>query len=410
MELKENLNNFFTQAIQQEVLDDSLQILQQALNHPDISLEQKAKIALNLIELSKTSQDESTDHINTSQQQLQDTTINQIDQEWQQWVAENKWLNNSDESIIQAMVNNGINAEDARQAITLINSQPCFQAGTNFIQLLRKLESISQVKSRLRKLSPQSNIIERREKVSREEFLAKYYSTNTPVILTNMMDDWRAMTSWCPEYFKTQYGNVEVQIQSDRNSDPKYEINKDNHTKIIRLDEYVDRILAGGETNDYYMVANNSNLDREELKSLLNDINMLPELLNPADIKGKVFFWFGPAGTITPLHHDTANLMMAQVYGRKRWRVISPDCTSFLYNYIGVFSAVDLENPNYDQYPLFKHVNVMEAILEPGEIIFMPVGWWHQVKALDISISLSFTNFVFPNQFDYKNPDIRRWS
>ena len=410
MELKEDLDGNVTQAIKQDVLNDSIKILQKALNHPDIPLSEKAKIALNLIELTDTSKDQSTNQINTLSPQLQDTIPEQIDRDWQQWIAENKWLNNSDESIIHAMVNNGINAEDAKQAINLINSQPCFQAGNNFIQLLRKLESISQVKCQLRKLSPQLNVIERREIVSREEFLAKYYSTNTPVILTNMMNDWPAFSSWCPEYFKTQYGDVEVEIQSNRNSDLKYEINSANHKKIIQFHEYIDRILVGGETNDYYMVANNSNLERQELRSLLEDINMPSELLDSSDKKGKVFFWLGPAGTITPLHHDTANLMMAQVYGRKRWRVISPECTSFLYNYIGVFSAVDLENPDYNKYPLFKNVNIMEEILDPGEIIFIPVGWWHQVKALDISISLSFTNFVFPNQYFYKNPDIRRWS
>jgi hypothetical protein len=410
MELKESLNNILTQETGQNFLGDAIKILQQALNHPDISIEEKSKIALNLIEITKNSKDEAINKINNSQEESDGTSISEIDQDWQQWIAENKWLNNSDESMIQAMVNNGINVEDARQAIIVINSQPCFKAGNNFIQLLKKLESISEVKCCLRKLSPQSQVIERREKVTREEFLEKYYSTNTPVILTNMMDDWKAMSSWCPEYLKSQYGDVEVEIQSNRNSDPNYEINKENHKRIIKLAQYVDHVVTSGETNDYYMVANNSNLEREELKSLLNDINMLPELLDSSDTKGKVFFWFGPVGTITPLHHDTANLMMAQVYGRKRWRVISPDDTSFLYNYIGVFSAVDLENPDYDKYPLFKNVNVMEAILEPGEIIFIPLGWWHQVKALDISISLSFTNFVFPNQYDYKNPDIRRWN
>jgi len=136
---------------------------------------------------------------------------------------------------------------------------------------------------------------------------------------------------------------------------------------------------------------------------------MFPEFLDELDTKGKVFFWFGPVGTITPLHHDPLNLMMAQVYGRKRWRIISPEQTPLLYNYVGVFSKVDCENPDYNRYPLFKDVNIIETVLEPGELIFIPVGWWHQVKALDISISLSFTNFVFPNQYNYKNPDISAW-
>jgi ribosomal protein L16 Arg81 hydroxylase len=44
--------------------------------------------------------------------------------------------------------------------------------------------------------------------------------------------------------------------------------------------------------------------------------------------------------------------------------------------------------------------------LEPGEAIFIPVGWWHHVKSLEVSISVSFTNFVFPNYYEWKYPHI----
>ncbi|HEY0139226.1 MAG TPA: cupin-like domain-containing protein [Nannocystis sp.] len=40
-------------------------------------------------------------------------------------------------------------------------------------------------------------------------------------------------------------------------------------------------------------------------------------------------FWFGPAGTVTALHHDTSNILFFQVVGRKRYRLYpraSPRC------------------------------------------------------------------------------------
>jgi hypothetical protein len=40
---------------------------------------------------------------------------------------------------------------------------------------------------------------------------------------------------------------------------------------------------------------------------------------------------------------------------------------------------------------------VLETIIAPGEGIFLPVGWWHQVEALDLSASISFTSFRRPN-------------
>lgn len=332
-----------------------------------------------------------------------------VSDDWKRWIAENKLLRRTDDSMIQAMLSSGIDEQTAREAINNIASDPCFQAGSNVVQLSRKLESILKINQELAKLSPNFGTIERRSRLSRQEFLENYYAKNTPVILTDMMNDWSAMSLWSPEYLKTKYGNVEVEIQANRNSDPLYEINRDQHTKMVKIGEFVEMVLEGGESNDYYLVANNKVLEREELKSLLDDIKMFPEFFDSSDPNGRVFFWFGPAGTITPLHHDPVNLVMAHVTGRKRWRIISPDQTPLLYNYIGVFSKVDCENPDYEKYPSFRDVNIIEVVVEPGEVIFIPIGWWHQVKALDISFSLSFTNFVFPNQFVHENPELRNW-
>jgi ribosomal protein L16 Arg81 hydroxylase len=42
-----------------------------------------------------------------------------------------------------------------------------------------------------------------------------------------------------------------------------------------------------------------------------------------------------------------------------------------------------------------RDVPVHEALVEPGEILFIPIGWWHAVRSLDVSMSLSFTNLRF---------------
>ncbi|MGB7444046.1 MAG: cupin-like domain-containing protein [Coleofasciculaceae cyanobacterium] len=324
-----------------------------------------------------------------------------LSDEWYQWVIENKLRNIPADTLIQTMVDKGIDLHLATAAVNNTDSEPLIEK--DYLRLGHKLTSLVEIYQKLAELSANFGKIERRQKLSRQEFLENYYATNTPVIITEMMDDWQAMTLWSADYLKSNYGQAEVEIQVNRNSDPEYEINSNHHKKIVQLRDYVDLILRSRGTNDYYMVANNGNLEREELKGLLNEIKPLPEFLDKFNTRGRVFFWFGPAGTITPLHHDPLNLIMAHVSGHKRWRLISPNQTPLVYNHVGVFSQVDLENPDYDKYPLFKNVKVLEVVLEPGEMIFVPVGWWHQVKALDISIAVSFTNFVFPNQFNYQD-------
>jgi hypothetical protein len=69
-------------------------------------------------------------------------------------------------------------------------------------------------------------------------------------------------------------------------------------------------VTRGGQSNDYYLVANNGFLDRPEARPLFDDLTMFPEYLDASKTAGQVFFWFGPAGTVTPLHHDVMNMAL----------------------------------------------------------------------------------------------------
>ena len=103
-----------------------------------------------------------------------------------------------------------------------------------------------------------------------------------------------------------------------------------------------------------------------------------------------------------------ANVLFVQVYGRKLVRLRSPLETHCVYNDIGVYSQVDAAQPDLDAHPSFARTRPFNVLLEPGQALFIPVGWWHHVTALDTSISLSFTNFHWPNAFEWRHPHITR--
>jgi ribosomal protein L16 Arg81 hydroxylase len=99
------------------------------------------------------------------------------------------------------------------------------------------------------------------------------------------------------------------------------------------------------------------------------------------------------------------NVFFVQLHGRKRFTLVAPAFTPRVYNEVGVYSEVDPEQPDYRAHPAFRGVPTTSIVLEPGDTLFLPIGWWHRVESLDVSISLSFTNFVHLNEFRWQNPD-----
>ena len=332
-----------------------------------------------------------------------------LDDGWRQWVAENRLRGCTPESMLGTMTASGLDPQASMAVLNELERNPVYLAALRHQQLLRKLESVVANLQTLWQSAPGYAVVEKREHLSRDEFMERYVYGCRPVVITGLARDWPALRRWSPQDLKQRFGHLEVEVQAERQADPQYELNKLQHRRRVRLGDFVDQVLVSGPTNDHYLTANNELLRRPEFAPLLQDIGTLPDYCDASQLANSCSFWFGPVGTVTPLHHDTLMLFHTQVVGRKRWRFISPLETPRVYNYYDVYSPVDIDRPDLHRYPEFGQVKVLDVVVEPGETVFLPLGWWHQVSSLDLSMSFSFSNPAVPNSFSYRNPDIRNW-
>lgn len=104
--------------------------------------------------------------------------------------------------------------------------------------------------------------------------------------------------------------------------------------------------------------------------------------------------WFGPGGTVSPMHFDPRENILAQIFGSKYVRLYSPQYSDYLYpNEEGLMtntSQVDVENPDLDQFPRFAEAPYVECVLNAAEMLYIPQKWWHYVRSLEPSFSVSF--------------------
>jgi hypothetical protein len=333
-------------------------------------------------------------------------TPRSIDDEWQNWAAENLLLGRAQLDLLYRMVENHFDAAQAREVITQIAKSPALATAKRLTARLAKRDWLLGVQRKNTALDERSHRVPVVPALSREAFLQEHYAAGRPVVMTGAFDAWPAREKWTLDYINARCGNADVSIQLGREGNTRYETQAEQHRKIMPLADYIATLKAleaeEGSSNNFYITAGNTGVNETALAALWEDTEpALEAYLNPQAASRHGFFWMGPRGTVTPLHHDLTNNFMAQVMGRKHIWLINPNQTPSLYNHLHCFSDVDLRNIDFDRFPMMRDVEVLEHILAPGELLFIPIGWWHQVVGLDTTITMTFTNFRWPN--DYAN-------
>ncbi|KAK3944873.1 hypothetical protein QBC46DRAFT_373428 [Diplogelasinospora grovesii] len=270
-----------------------------------------------------------------------------------------------------------------------------------------------------------------------QEYMDKAEKGPLPLVITGVVDDWPARTTrpWNkPAYLlsRTFGGRRLVPVEVGRSY-----VDDGWGQQIIPFKEFLSVYIdpprtkgqngqGGGRKGKVGYLAQHQLFT--QLPQLRNDIR-IPDYCYTAPPKHptdpsqdqaeldepQLNAWFGPGGTITPLHTDPYHNLLVQVVGRKYVRLYSPHETPRMrprgkeggvemgntsHVDIGVFEGWDKpdieaegegeENGEGGWEDEFKKVPYLECILQPGDMLYIPIGWWHYVRGLSVSFSVSF--------------------
>ncbi|XP_071326667.1 lysine-specific demethylase 8 [Trachinotus anak] len=259
-------------------------------------------------------------------------------------------------------------------------------------------ESEHAVIKRIKIESPHAPVIEEEMAVPRitcpslESFNTNYLLPLKPVILEGIIDHWPALNEhpWSIEYLRSVAGRRTVPVEvGSRYTDEEWS------QTLLTVNEFIDRyILNKDEVKGLGYLAQHQLFD--QIPELKEDIR-LPDYccLGEEDEDNiTVNAWFGPGGTVSPLHQDPQQNFLAQVVGSKYIRLYSPEDTDKLYPHQSQLlhntSQVEVENPDTERFPEFAKAPYLECVLQPGDVLFIPVRHWHYVRSLELSFSVSF--------------------
>ena len=225
--------------------------------------------------------------------------------------------------------------------------------------------------------------IPREERLDKDTFKELYLEPEIPIVITDMMDDWSAKEKWTLDYFKQTYGRLEVSVFSSKSSRAGKKYMQPDETMLFA--NYIEAIQGGEEDLRLF---------------LFNIFEHFPELKKDYEVPHIMdgfyrefpFAFFGSAGSKVPMHYDIdlSHVFLSQFEGRKRVVLFRPEQSKNLYHLpFTVASYIDVDHPDFEKYPALRNVEGYECILEPGETLYIPSGYWHYITYLDAGFSIS---------------------
>lgn len=224
--------------------------------------------------------------------------------------------------------------------------------------------------------------------ISPQDFKKHHYDAAKPLVITGLAKKWPAYTKWNWDYFIDIVGDKEVGVYNNIKSDSYTPINTADD--YMKFGDYLRKVKAGPLDLRIFLF----NIF-QHAPQILQDFTWPDELMN-GFVKKYPMLFVGGQGSITHMHFDIdmSHILHTQFVGKKRvllfpfeeqyrlyrkpWEVLS------LANYANYYEKFD-----YDSFPAVKLARGYEVILEHGDTLFMPAGYWHHMEYIEAGFAMS---------------------
>ncbi|TMW64162.1 hypothetical protein Poli38472_014279 [Pythium oligandrum] len=247
----------------------------------------------------------------------------------------------------------------------------------------------------------------------------EYFEQNSrvPFVMQNAIAKWKAATEWTMDKLVARFSDPPVCHRVTHNLDTTHDKSTD-----INFSDYQKYLTQQHDETPLYIFDPRFG---EKMPSLLGDYNVAdlkffredllktPAVSTAPSTDGKKkkpgcidpdFRWIviGPERSGAPWHTDPARTSAwnALLQGHKRWAIYPPGCPppgiKVGKNAAGREHALNMTSLSWylHVYPtLAPHERPYEIVQGPGDVIYVPSGWWHLVLNLDETIAVT-QNFV----------------
>jgi len=224
--------------------------------------------------------------------------------------------------------------------------------------------------------------------------LAKIISSNFPVVVRGLLKDSFAVKNWSLDHLKNNYGDAVTTCLEHREDENKYDTPhyQVHTTSQLTVSEIIDNIRSRKRKHAVAC----SSIFGSHVKTLKEvELKKIEELFDCKVFRPELFI-AGPQNR-TNFHCAAGGNIFCQVHGEKQWVFVAPWHSAWIYPNIGysgsgayVGSPVITKKQEKDSsyYPLYNCVPKYVVRVKPGDILFTPPWWWHEVSNLSETIGM----------------------